>query len=168
MASIDGSGGLTTGDPRLQALLDRSEITDLINRYGQGIRQRTPDLVVSCFAPDARLDYGFTQIEGIEAVRAFFEGVASGAGSASPSHLDQRAVSTPVMTNIQIDLAGDSAHCESLCLAIHAGVKQGREAVVVRGTQNSDDLVRTAEGWKITKRTHMLHWSFEAAGTPTA
>jgi hypothetical protein len=150
---------------RLQALLDRAEITDVVNRYGEGVMRRDPALVVSCFAPDAELDYGFTKIAGSEAVQAFFEAIASGSSSSSaPSHLDQRAISTPVMTNVQIVLDGNQAHCESMCLAIHAGIKQGREAVVVRGTKNSDDFVRTHEGWKIRRRVHSLYWGFEAPG----
>jgi hypothetical protein len=149
-------------------LVDRAEITDVVNRYAEGVRVRDIDLLVSCFSEDAALDYGSDQIVGSAAIRQFF-GASPGVPRATQGPglaLDERVASTPVMTNVMIDLAGDEAHCESMCLAIHCGFVGGEGSVLIRGTRNIDDLIRTPAGWRIRRRTHANVWSFQVPGTP--
>jgi ketosteroid isomerase-like protein len=151
---------------RLQELEDRAEITDIVSRYGNGVRLHDAEIVASCFADDAVLDHGAGQvIEGHEALLAYFADTSTSAASKSVMTFDERIGSTPVMSNVLIDLDGDSAHCESMCLAIHVGTKDGAGKVIVRGTRNIDDLVRTSQGWKIKHRTHPGVWVFEVPGT---
>jgi hypothetical protein len=164
MSSVPSSNPAFT----VHELADRAAISDVINRYGEGIRVRDIDLLASCFADDATLDYGHDQTTGIDDIRRFFAG-GSGPGRSAPGSvlaLDERVASTPVMTNILIDLAGDEAHCESMCLAIHCGFVEGEGSVIVRGTRNVDDLVRTPAGWRIRHRIHATVWSFQVPGTP--
>ena len=145
----------------LQALSDRTEITDVINRYAVGVAARDVDLLVSLFADDAVLDYyGRQPIEGTEAIRALF--TPDPARPALP--LDPHVVSTPIMTNVLIEVDGDAAHAESYCLATHAGERDGEGLVLVRGTRNVDDLRRTPVGWRITRRRHEKLWSIEVPG----
>ena len=149
-------------------LNDRAEINDLINRYGEGVRVRDIDMLGSCFSDDAVLDYGPVEVVGADDIRAFF---SNGTGAASGSNrsvlaLDERVASTPMMSNVMIELDGDEAHCESMCLAIHAGFAGGAGSVIVRGTRNVDDLVRTVVGWRIRHRVHATVWSFQIPGTP--
>jgi SnoaL-like domain len=150
-------------------LSDRAEINDLINRYGEGVRVRDIEMVASCFSDDAVLDYGPAVVTGADAIRAFFGG-GTGAGSGNDRSvlaLDERVASTPLMSNVMIELNDDDeAHCESMCLAIHAGFAAGEGSVIVRGTRNVDDLVRTAAGWRIRHRIHATVWSFQIPGTP--
>ena len=160
-----------TGDAaaRLQELEDRAEITDLINRYGNGIRLGDAEQIVSCFADDAVVDHGHGQaVTGREALLAYFGHQTVSAAARSVLTFDQKVASTPVMSNVLIDLNGDTAHCESMCLAIHTGYLDGQGKVIVRGTRNIDDLVRTASGWKISRRVHPAVWAFEVPGTPLA
>jgi ketosteroid isomerase-like protein len=160
-----------TGDAaaRLQELEDRAEITDLVNRYGNGIRLGDAEQIVSCFADDAVVDHGHGQtVEGREALLAYFGHQTTSAAARSVLTFDEKVASTPVMSNVLIDLDGDTAHCESMCLAIHTGYQDGQGKVIVRGTRNIDDLVRTADGWKIRRRVHPAVWAFEVPGTPLA
>jgi hypothetical protein len=78
--------------------------------------------------------------------------------------LDKRLVSTPVITNVAIELDGDAASASSYALAIHGGPRGEDKLVLVRGTRNIDQLTRTSQGWKIRHRIHELVWSFETAG----
>jgi hypothetical protein len=166
----------TDGTAAIRTLLDRAEIGDLVNRYADGVRLGDADLILSCFAGDAFLDYGHVKMSGVDEMRPYFSQLAirpvpasapssdaAGAETSTPSV--QRMMSTPVMTNVVIDLAEDTAHCESMCLAIHAGYRDGEGTVTVRGSRNIDDLVRTAEGWRINRREHLVLWSFEAPAT---
>ncbi|HWE68824.1 MAG TPA: nuclear transport factor 2 family protein [Acidimicrobiales bacterium] len=160
--------GLSKDDTaRLRELEDRAEITDIVSRYGDGVRRGDAASIAACFADDASLDHGHGQsVEGIEAIRQYFGAVKDSAASKAVMNFDEKAASTPVMSNVLIDLDGDTAHCESMCLAIHAGFRDGEGSIIVRGTRNIDDLVRTPEGWKIRKRLHPAVWSFEVPGTP--
>jgi ketosteroid isomerase-like protein len=152
---------------RLRELEDRAEITDLVNRYGNGIRLGDVDQIVSCFADDAVVDHGHGQaVAGKEALLAYFDRDTTSAAARAVLTFDQKVASTPVMSNVLIDLDGDTAHCESMCLAIHTGYKDGEGKVIVRGTRNIDDLIRTADGWKIQRRVHPAVWAFEVPGTP--
>jgi hypothetical protein len=152
----------------LESLADKADITDVVNRYAEGVRLGDVDLILSCFADEATLDYGHHgQVEGTANIRQFFLAgrSVSAPTSGAPQVLDERIGSTPVMGNVTIALRGDYAHCESMCLAIHFGVAAGEGSVVVRGTRNEDDLVRTGAGWRIRKRVHETLWSFQVPGT---
>jgi ketosteroid isomerase-like protein len=161
MAETLTSGALS----RLRELEDRAEITDIVNRYGQGVRTGDVDLLCSLFTADAVIDHGHgTVVEGAEAIRAHFGGAAKSAVGRSVLTFDQRIASTPIMTNTLVTIDGDIAHCESMCLAIHAGMRDEQAMVMVRGTRNVDDLVRTRAGWRIRRRVHPALWKFELPG----
>lgn len=150
-----------------EELADRAEIHDLVTRYALGVERRDVELLVALFTEDAVLDYyGQEPIEGAERIREMFSGRLT--HQPDPAHasgpLDAREVSTPVITNVVVELDGDRAHAESYALAIHAGPREDRRLVLVRGTRNRDDLVRTPKGWRIARRVHELLWSFETPG----
>lgn len=150
---------------RLRLLEDRAEITDIVNRYGEGVRTRDVELLVSCFADDVVIDHGHGQLlEGIEQVRKHFSGSLDSSAARAVLTFDEKLASTPVMSNVVVEIDGDAAHCESMCLAIHVGMRDGEGRVMVRGTRNIDDLVRTASGWKIRRRRHPAVWMFEVPG----
>jgi ketosteroid isomerase-like protein len=154
---------------RLRELEDRAEITDLVNRYGNGVRLGDAEQIVSCFADDAVVDHSHGEtVTGKEALLAYFGHGTTSAAARSVLTFDHKVASTPVMSNVLIDLDGDTAHCESMCLAIHTGFKDGQGKVIVRGTRNIDEMIRTADGWKIRRRVHPAVWAFEVPGTPLA
>jgi len=151
---------------RLQELEDRAEIADIVNRYGQGVRTRDVDLLCSLFTDDAVIDQGHgTVVQGADAIRTHFGGPAANSTiGRSVLTFDEKIASTPVMSNTLVTLNGDTAHCESMCLAIHTGIRDDQAVVMVRGTRNIDDLVRTPTGWKIRNRLHPAVWKFELPG----
>jgi hypothetical protein len=152
-------------DGAWRELADRFEITDVINRYAVGVKTGDSKLLASLFSDDAHLDYGFAQVDGSEDIEKYFAGtLASAEAGRNVVALDHKVVSTPMMSNVLIDLHGDSAHVESMCLAIHAGTRDDTDMVIVRGTQNVDDFVRTDDGWKIRRRQHLHLWTYEAPG----
>jgi hypothetical protein len=123
--------------------------------------------VVSCFADDATIDHGHGQVvAGIDRIRQYFSGSAASNARRSVLTFDEKLASTPVMSNVLIEVDGDTAHCESMCLAVHVGLRDGEGRVMVRGTRNVDDLVRTPSGWRIRRRVHPAVWAFEVPGTP--
>ena len=155
------------GNDSTAELKDRAEIADVLNRYADGMRDSDVDRLVSCFTDDAHLDYGHVTLRGLDEVRQYFSRIASpmALDVGSPRMFDSRRVSTPVVTNVVIVLNGSVAHCESMCLAIHAGHRDGDVKIVVRGTRNIDEFARTAIGWQIHARRHETLWSFEVPGS---
>ena len=152
-------------EARLQALCDRAEITDVIHRYGRGVATGDVELVASCFTGDAVLDMEYTVLNGGAAIRHFYAGRFGAAKDVPPAPVVlANKISTPVMANIEIELQGDTARCESTCLAIHAGDRDGKGMVVVRGTQNSDEFIYAGAGWKIRRRLHASKWVSESPG----
>jgi ketosteroid isomerase-like protein len=148
-------------------LQDRAEITDVLNRYASGIRVGDVDDLVSCFTEDAYLDYGHVTMRGADEVRQYFSRITTpeAPDDVESQWMNSGRLSTPVVTNVVIELDGSGAHCESMCLAIHVGYREGEGRVVVRGTRNVDEFARTAAGWRIRARRHEALWNFEVPGT---
>jgi ketosteroid isomerase-like protein len=151
-------------------LRDRAEITDVLTRYADGMRLGDVEALVSCFTDDTFADYGHVTMRGAEEVREYFARISTPPppDAAGPRMFDTGRISTPVITNVLIELHGDEAHCESMCLAIHAGRQDGEGRVVFRGTRNIDEFSKTAVGWRIAERRHETLWSFEVPGNPVA
>jgi ketosteroid isomerase-like protein len=145
---------------RLRRLEDRSEIADLMSRYAEGVRLGSAEEMAACFTDDAAIEYGSGAVErGRDQIAAYFAAMLEPA--ASPLAFDERLASSPLVSNVVVELDGDSAHCGSTVLALHAGARDGRAFVVARGTRNEDELVRTAAGWRIRRRVHTSSWQFE-------
>ena len=145
-------------DPAVQALLDRTEISDLVYRYAMGASEGDTAMLLSIFSPDIRLDYykgspGHKEIHGIEAVTAYFQ-ESPATSEKNPMGFDRHFSSSPLIANIMIDLHGDEAHAESRGLVVHHGERGGRELFVMRSLSYSDDVVRLEEGWRIRVRSH--------------
>jgi ketosteroid isomerase-like protein len=151
---------------RLRELEDQRDIQEVVTRYGDGIRRKDPGLIASCFDDDGVFHQGDDRaLRGRDAIIQFYENKAS-SGVSPASTFSEWVASTPFISNFAITLDGDTAHCTSMCLAVHTGYKEGVGSVIVRGTEYIDDLVRTKSGWKIRERRHPAMWAFEVAGTP--
>jgi hypothetical protein len=152
---------------RLRHLEDRTDITDVINRYGDGIRLNDPTLIASCFTDHASVDFGHGEapIVGRDEIHKYFAQLNDSSVIRSIQNFDRKIMSTPVMSNVVIALKGDTAICESSCIAIHVGYKGEEGRIIVRGTHNVDDFVRSDE-WRIHHRAHSSLWVFEVTGTP--
>jgi ketosteroid isomerase-like protein len=149
-----------------EELSDRAEITEVINRYGRCVTERDLETMVGLFTDDAVMDsYGSEPTEGIEAIRRMFAAsMRPSPSSPPPLPMDEHIVSTPLMTNVIIDLEGDTAKVESLCLAAHAGRRGVSGTILLRGMRNRDQFRRTPQGWKIAHRVHEKLWSAEVPG----
>jgi hypothetical protein len=134
-------------------------VHDVLYLYARGVQLGDIEMVVGCFTGDAKLEYeGSPEIAGVTAIRDFFAQNLSAARMEFAGRTLERRVSTPVVTNVLFDVSGDEARGTSMCLAVHAGIEDGNEVVLMRGTENRDELVVTSGEWRIRRRTHLLHW----------
>jgi len=123
---------------------DVVEITQVVNRYGHALDGKRYELLEQVFTPGARLDY---ELEG-GAPGSYPEMVPVFEEFLTAFCYTQHLFSQPV-----IDLEGDGAHATCRLVATHVQQPKsgGRNAWTVYGFYE-DDLVRTAQGWRIAAR----------------
>jgi hypothetical protein len=131
---------------------DRFAIADLLAQYARGCDTKDLGLVSACFTPDATLDYEALPTS-VRSVRGFVE------------HAEQvlsRLQSTQhLLGNIVVNVEGDRASSLSYVQAT-AFAANGQSWT--SGGEYADELVRTPDGWRISRRTHRRHFVHDADG----
>lgn len=150
---------------KLQLLLDREEIRDVITRYSFSLDMRDWKLHRSCFTDEIQMDYSASIGEGelktyqadkwVERVKPFFMNLEATQHIAMP---------------LSIEIEGDQASCISMLHAQHymPNHKGGSVQRMIGHYENF--FVRTNQGWKINKIIQHINWNegnwyiFELAG----
>lgn len=145
---------------KLRELADRAEITDLLIRYGDGVRQNSAEIISSVFSDDALLDFPRGPVKGIENIRAYFAG-GLGPDKAKRRGLDAVLDAMPNITNVIIELNGDEGHSECTCISMTLAVRNGETVLGLNAMRNLDDVVRTDKGWRIQRRAKEELWTTE-------
>lgn len=121
-------------------MTDRDDIADLLLRYATGIDRRDWALFRTVFTEDCVLDYGEVGTwNGADAVTEFMELAHSMAG-----HTMHRL--TNMVVTIDGDVAAARTYVDGLILA-----QDNVSGVNAIGFYD-DDLVRTADGWRVARR----------------
>ena len=139
-------------DPaKIAYLLDRLEIQDLLTRYCKAIDTKDWSLLDTCFVPDAHVDY--TSSGG---VKGSYPEVRRWLADVLPHFpMSQHAVS-----NFEIVIDGDRASSRVYFYNPMARPKpEGGVSMFFIGGYYVDDLVRTADGWRITQRIEQQAWA---------
>jgi 3-phenylpropionate/cinnamic acid dioxygenase small subunit len=119
---------------------DRQDIAEVLLRYATGIDRRDWSVFRSAFTADCELDYGeIGTWNGVDAVTDFMEQSHAMAG-----HTMHR------LTNQVITVNGDRAEARTYVDGLIMAADNG-SGVNAAGFYD-DDLVRSAEGWRITRR----------------
>ena len=139
-------------DEKLQYLLDRLQIQDVVNRYARGLDRHDDDVLRSVFHEDAVDNHG-PWVGGREAFVAWANG---------PCHQHTNAHLHQITThNCEID--GDIAHTESYCQWVHR--LKDEETVTVGGGRYVDRLEKRDGEWRIVVRRLVLDLFYEAKGS---
>jgi hypothetical protein len=130
-----------------QDLLDRQEIAELCIRYTFALDTRDWALLERCFAPNPVFVHPGGRLEGFAEIL--------GRTSAALNPLD---ATQHLLGNIDVRVAGDTAHSSSYFHAQHvrAGTPGG-DLYVIAG-RYEDTLARTRDGWRITERVQTYQW----------
>ena len=139
----------STLPPALQAVVDKSEIRDVFARYCRGIDRLDAELIASVYHPDAYDDHGT------------YKGSASGFVEHVIPGLRTFARTMHFLGTSNIELAGDTAHCETYCVAYHRrALPDGAESDMVAGVRYVDRVERRDGGpWLIAHRVVVFEWS---------
>jgi len=135
----------TPRDLSIRELSDRLAINDLLIRYTRAIDTKDWNLLDTCFTPDADVDY--TATGGIAGkypeVRAWL------AKALAPF-----PITVHYITNSVVKLAGDRATARTLVFnPMFFGNPDGSLHDFTVGATYVDELVWTADGWRIAKRS---------------
>ena len=122
----------------MSELEDRLAVGDIIIRYADAVDQQDMDRYATCFRDDVVVT-GFTPdaIDGLAAYMPWVTGARARFGRTQ--HM---------IGNIQVTLDGDTAHMRSYVQATHE-VPEDPSYLLTLWAAYDDDLVRTADGWKI-------------------
>jgi ketosteroid isomerase-like protein len=127
-----------------QEIDDRVSIRELLLRYVRAVDARDLGLVASCFTPDA----GYRG--------ALAAGTIADALAALPAAMARYTATRHTITGQSVEIDGDTAHSSADCTAQHWLPDGGCRTV---GVRYRDDLVRGADGWRITRRDVEHLWT---------
>ena len=132
----------------------RTEIVDIIARFGRHMDDRNLDAAMTLFTPDIEFFYqsGAVHLEGIESVRAFLARAFQTLAGRPTTHL---------MGNTTVDT--DSGVAEAKTAAI--GFTASETALSTRGLLYTDRFRRVDGTWKIFWHRHEAVWESESART---
>ena len=129
---------------------DRLGIYEVLDDYARGIDSKDWDLVLSCFTPDAVLDYSAFGGPNGDA-QAVVDWIS---GSVKNFAMTQHHI-----TNRHITLDGDEAVCVAELFApMGMATGEGKMSLLLTGGAYNDRFVRTVEGWKISRRVFEKAW----------
>lgn len=141
---------MTTSTSQLQALTDRAEITDLIDRLFRALDERGLDRAWgrSIFTDDVHVTFPIGEHQGLDEVVA---AVAEGMDRFGPTQHSG--------SNYLIDLDGDRATVRWNAIQTHLppGATPFDEPFVSGGYYDGE-AVRTADGWRFRRQAYHLVW----------
>jgi hypothetical protein len=138
-------------DERLQALLDKQEIGEVLARYMRAVDRGDLDTLRACYLPGATEEHG-----GVYSgdAQSYVDGIAQ-----TLTH--PRALTTHCLSNVLIELDGDTARVECYVTAF-ARVKtpqgKGDTLTVARMV---DDFARHEGRWGIAHRQLLWEWNHD-------
>jgi hypothetical protein len=141
-------------EDKLQWLVDRAEIVETVYKYATGIDTREFELHRSIFTDEIEVDFssyaggqeGYVKMSAdqwVEGLKGLFPGLDS------TQHL---------MSNPRVTVDGDRAICLVYMQAEHFLANREGDNWHAIGGYYTDDLVRTAEGWKVSRIKLTIFW----------
>lgn len=132
----------------IEEMLDRQAIVDLTISYGWVLDHGPREDLREVFTDDAVAIYGGVRFEGVDSIIAKVE-----------ESLGRLTISQHLVSNQQVAIHGDTARCRCYLQAQHTlRGTEGGDNYVMAG-RYEDDLVRTPEGWRISKRELTIDWT---------
>jgi hypothetical protein len=136
----------TTTSQKLQELLDRSEITELVTRLGVWLDEKRFDDARSILTEDVTAETPGGSVVGIEQV----------AEQARRNHV---VPTHHVITNVLIDLDGDRAAAGANLIATFVNGPDPSGPLFQLGERYSFEAVRTPDGWRLSRVQTQPIWT---------
>jgi ketosteroid isomerase-like protein len=132
----------------IDSIIAKEAIRDLIHTYCRAIDRCDIALLRSLAYPDARFEYGIFSGSAAD----FAEFAAQFLQNTGPTHHN--------VTNMLIEVIGDSAQAESYCIAMHGDVAGENGLIDLVAYVRYLDHFENREGrWRISRRTVVYDWN---------
>lgn len=159
-ATPSDSAQAPSPDPRLQALLDRAAIEELVLSYARAVDRRDFAALRDLYHPDATDDHA-----------GYYKGPAAGFIDWLEEGMAETGITQHYVCNMLIRLAEGGARAEGEIYALnyHRMNGPGGPADFIAGGRYLDVYEKRADGiWRFASRTVAPDWSrmVPAAGTP--
>jgi ketosteroid isomerase-like protein len=138
-------------DAKIQLLLDRADISQVLHSYATAIDTRDWDLLATCFTEDLEADFrdfgGREVVKGRDAWLEIIKGTIQGLDATQ--HLTANHVH-------QID--GDTATLTAYLQALHRLDTARSDPEYTIGGYYTCEMVRTNDGWRMRRYTLNVTW----------
>lgn len=134
---------MTLNDNKLQKLLDKQAITEVLHQYCRGADRCDEELMRSCYHPDATDQHNFFSGNGQEFCKHAI------------STLRRLRSSNHRVSNVLIELNGDRAFAESYVHIVHRPVIDEKATELHHYGRYLDVLERHNDEWKILHRHYV-------------
>jgi SnoaL-like domain len=138
---------MTDRADELAALLDKQAIYEVLVRYCRAIDRLDRELLTTVYHPDAWDDHGTFRAGAADAIEELVRRVRTLSKSSMHS-----------ITNVLIDLKGDSARSEAHFIAWMRFDRGEREFIRALGGRYLDSFERRAGEWRIANRVVVQEW----------
>lgn len=139
---------------QLAELIDTMAVQDVLVRYFTALDTLNWPLLKTCFVPDVAATYGARPaVQSYDAIEQMCR-----------EALEPLQAVQHLASNFEVQLHGDTATTRCNLSSTHVRKPPGVGAYVVGAVYN-DELVRTADGWRIATRIQTRVWTEEK---PTA
>jgi hypothetical protein len=135
-------------DARLQDLLDKAEITELLHRYCNAADRHDHDKMRALYHEDAIDDHG-----------AFFKGLAMEFIDALPAIQEPMLILHHNVTTVNIVVEGDYAEGEVYILAFHQVRTDDGPVDLLIGGRYFDKYAKRNGVWKFSHRAVVADWA---------
>ncbi|NML05752.1 nuclear transport factor 2 family protein [Sphingomonas sp. G-3-2-10] len=143
---------MTERDARIDALLDRQDISDCLTRFARAMDRFDRDLFLSAFHADAVIAAG-----------PFVGSPADCYDWAVPMHEAGQVATHHNLLNHSAEVDGDTAHSETYYLFVG---RNRDESNWIAGGRYIDRFERREGVWRIADRTTVIEWSGLAPTMP--
>lgn len=133
---------------RLQELVDKQDIQEVLARYCRGVDRRDDALIRSAYHADAREHHGAYRGRTVDDFVEYANG---------RSDLFERV--SHYICNQLIELDGDVAFSETYAIAVHQSRAGGAVAQTIFGGRYIDRMERRGGCWAIADRVVVCDWS---------
>jgi hypothetical protein len=146
-------------EAKVQELLDRQAINDLIARYSRTLDWLDDEGQAGCYWPDAAIDYGFFKGTAADFVPVVMQVERS---TGRRWHL---------LTSLAVKLTSATT-AEGECYGVALGFRREEADAPYTGTMYGgrylDTYEKRGEEWRISSRRYIMDWTMPMPGQPDA
>jgi hypothetical protein len=118
-------------------------------RYAAAVDRKDWPLMATCFTTDCTGVWNGVELDGVDAIVTYINGAASLFTVRNSMHM---------LTNVYVELDGDTATCETYAFSSLVGDSDGEIFLRLRGLRYRDVLVRQGGDWLIKHRDLSADW----------